>query len=50
MEKFQAQLDQHGREIADAKVMFGRKVDNYHSEVLWRIQHCEEMAKKCVTD
>lgn len=45
IDSFQLQMDQHGKDISEAKVMFGRKVDNYQSEVLWRIQHCEEMVK-----
>ena len=50
MRTFQKQLDTHSKEITDTKVKFGLKVDNYHSEVLWRIQNAEEMIKKCVPE
>jgi hypothetical protein len=49
-EMMQKQLVKHSQEVTDAKVQFGQKVDNFHSQVLWRIQHCEEMMKECCTE
>lgn len=50
METMQNSLTKHAKDVTDAKVQFGQKVDNYYSQVLWRIQHCEEMMKECVTE
>ena len=42
MTTFQKQLDSQKAELTDLKINFGKKVDNYQSEVLWRIQNAEE--------
>ena len=36
--------------MTETKVIFSKKVDNYQSEVLWRIQNAEEMIKRCVPE
>ena len=50
MTTFQKQLDSQKAELTDLKINFGKKVDNYQSEVLWRIQNAEEMIRKCVPE
>jgi len=36
--------------MTQTKITFGRKVDDYHSEVLWRIQDAEELLKSRVSE
>lgn len=50
MERFQEQIDRHAADVTEAKVSFGKKVDTYNSEVLWKIQHCEETLKECARE
>jgi uncharacterized protein YajQ (UPF0234 family) len=36
--------------VNEAKASFGKKVDTYNSEVLWKIQTCEEALKDCARE